>query len=193
MKKFLAFSMVAGLALAGFAADNIYKGNSKKAEDLVCCYQGGRFYADTAKKKQIYHHPGNMVSKEPKATVKNCIYRLSGDKIYKGSSLAKKDCIATIVETKVSKGDALAAKVFEGFIMVRDIKKNYDKKTKTTTVTGFKTTSDSVHEVQAKVLFTIDNNKIYKGDSTDDKDCVLTYTGKFTAGRLLFMAIELTK
>jgi len=60
-------------------------------------------------------------------------------------------------------------------------------------VTGYKLTADSVKEIQPKVLFTIDNNKIYRGDSTDDKDCLLTYTGKFTAGRLLFMAIELAK
>ena len=77
--------------------------------------------------------------------------------------------------------------------MVRNVVRNDDRKTKTSTVTSYKTTSDSVNEVQAKVLFTIANNKIYKGDSTDDKDCVLTYTGKFTAGRLLFMAIELAK
>ena len=60
-------------------------------------------------------------------------------------------------------------------------------------MTSFKLTADSVNEIQPKVLFTIANNKIYRGDSTDDKDCLLTYTGKFTAGRLLFMAIELTK
>ena len=190
MKKLLVFAAVAGLAVVGFAAESIYRGNSK---DLVCCYMGGRFYSDAARKNQIYHHPGNMVSREPKATLQNCIYRLMGDRIYKGSSVAKPDCIATIVETKISKGDTLAAKVYEGFVVVRDIQKTYDKATKTDTVTSFKLTADSVNEIQPKVLFTIDNNKIYRGDSTDDKDCLLTYTGKFTAGRLLFMAIELAK
>jgi len=193
MKKALALSLCAVLSFGAFAAESIYKGNSKDAKDLLCTYMGGKFYSDAARKNQIYHHPGNMVSKEPKATVKNCIYRLSGDKIYKGNSLKKEDCIATIFETKTRKGDALEGKVFEGFIMVRDAVKNYDKKTKTTTITSYKTTSNSVNEVKAKVLFTIANNKIYKGDSTDDKDCVLTYTGNFTAGRLLFMAIELAK
>ena len=34
---------------------------------------------------------------------------------------------------------------------------------------------------------------IYKGDSKDAKDCVLTYTGSLTASRLLFVCIELAK
>ena len=193
MKKLLVFSMVAGLALGGFAADKIYRGNSKNDKDIICYYQGQRYYADAARKQQLFHHPGNMVSKEAKATRQNCIYMLSGDRIYQGSSSKKEDCIATILETKISKGDTLAAKVFEGFVVVRDIQKTYDKKTKTDTVTSYKVTADSVKEITPKVLFTIDNNKIYRGDSTDDKDCVLTYTGRFSAGRLLFMAIELAK
>ena len=193
MKKFLAFSMAAGLALAGFAAENIYKGNSKKAEDLVCCYQGGRFYADTARKKPIYHHPGNMVSKEAKATPKNSIYRFMSNKIYKGFSVAKPDCIATIFETRTKRGDAIEAKIYEGFIVPRNVVTDWDKKTKTDYVKSFKLTSDGIKECQPKVLFTIANNKIYKGDSTNDKDCVLTFTGRFSSSRLLFMAIEFTK
>ena len=193
MKKMITILMAAGLVCGCFAVDSIYRGNSKEPKNLVCCYVGGKFFSDAARKNQIYHHPGNMVSKEAKASLKNCIYRLSGDRIYKGSSLKKEDCIATIFETKNCKGDTLAAKVYEGFVLVRDAKTTYDKKTKIKTVTEYKTTFDNINEAKAKVLFTIDNNKIYRGDSTDDKDCVLSYTGKFTAGRLLFMAIELTK
>ena len=37
------------------------------------------------------------------------------------------------------------------------------------------------------------DGKIYKGDSTKPEDCVLTFTGKFNASRLLFMAIELSE
>ena len=73
------------------------------------------------------------------------------------------------------------------------MQKNYDKKTKTDVVTGYKVTADGVNEINPKVLFTIDNNKIFRGDSTDDKDCLLTFTGTFSSGRLLFMAIELAK
>ena len=193
MKKLLVLSMVAGLALGGFAAEKIYRGNSTEDKDIICYYQGSRYYSDAARKEPIFHHPGNMAGPGSKTTLKECTYRLMGDRIYKGSSAKKEDCIATILETKISKGDTLAAKIFEGFVVVRDIKKTYDKATKTDTVTGYKVTADSVKEITPKVLFTIDNNKIYRGDSTDDKDCVLTYTGRFTAGRLLFMAIEFTK
>jgi len=132
MKKVLTITLAAGLALGCFALDKICKGNSQKDQDIICYYQGGRFYADAARKQPIYHHSGNMVSKEAKATLKNCIYRLTGDRIYKGSSTAKQDCIATILETKTRKGDALAAKVFEGFVVPRDIQKDYDKKTRPT-------------------------------------------------------------
>lgn len=185
--------MVLGLAFAAFSAESIYRGNSKDAKDLVCTYNGGKFYSDAARKVQIYHHPGNMVSKEAKATPKNSIYRFLGGKIYKGFSSAKEDCIATILETKTKSGNALSAKIFEGFVVPRDVMKTTDKATKTDVVTSYKLTKDSVNEIQPKVLFTIDNNKIFRGDSTDDKDCVLTFTGTFNASRLLFMAIELTK
>ena len=193
MKKLLTIALAAGFVLGCSAAEKIFKGNSKNDKDVLCYYQGGKFFSDAARKQQIYHHPGNMVSKEAKATLKNCIYRLNGDRIYKGSSTKKEDCIASILETKTKRGDALAAKVFEGFVVVRNVQKNYDKKTKTDVVTGYKVTADGVNEIKPKVLFTIDNNKIFRGDSTDDKDCLLTFTGTFSSGRLLFMAIELAK
>ena len=193
MKKLALISMALTLSLGTFAAESIYRGNSKDAKDLVCTYMGGKFYSDAARKNQIYHHPGNMVSKEAKATAKNSIYRLMGDRIYKGYSVKKEDCIATIFETKTFRGEALAAKIYEGYVIVRDVKKSYDKKTKTDTVTGFKVTLDGINQAQPKVLYTIANNKIFRGDSTDDKDCLLTFTGSFSAGRLLFIAIELAK
>ena len=193
MKKLALISMALTLSLGTFAAESIYRGNSKDSKDLVCTYMGGKFYSDAARKNQIYHHPGNMVSKEAKATAKNSIYRLMGDRIYKGYSVKKEDCIATIFETKTFRGEALAAKIYEGYVIVRDVKKSYDKKTKTDTVTGFKVTLDGINQAQPKVLYTIANNKIFRGDSTDDKDCLLTFTGSFSAGRLLFIAIELAK
>ena len=193
MKHIALLTMICGLALTAFAADNIYRGNSKDAKDLVCCYQGGKFFSDTARKIQIYHHPGNMVSKEAKATVQNCLYRFMSDKIYKGSSTAKTDCIASFMELKTKKGNALEAKIFEGFVVPRDIKKTYDKASKTDTVTSYKLTGDGINEITPKVLFTIADNKIFRGDSKNPKDCLLTFTGEFNSSRLLFMAIELTK
>ena len=192
MKKFLAFSMAAGLALAGFAAENIYKGNSKKPEDRIFTYMSGRFYTDAARKKLAFNHNGSMVSKEAKITAKTCVYRFANGKAYKGFSLAKNDCIASILETRTKRGAALEAKIYEGFVVPRNVVSKWDKKTDTGVVKSFKLTSDGIKEFQPKILFTVANNKIYKGDSTDDKDCVLTYTGNFPASRLLFMAIEFT-
>ena len=194
MKKSLIFALVAGCAMSCFAAEYIYRGTSKKAEDMVCCYMGGRFFADAARKQQIYHHPGNMVSKEAKATRANCIYMIMGDRLYKGASSDKKDCIATILETKKNnRGETLSATVFEGFVVVRDQKWSEDKKAKTQTLTGYKVTADGVNKIQPKVLFTIANNKIFRGSSGNDKDCLLNYTGKFNTSRLIFIAVERAK
>ena len=183
--------MIAGLAMGSFAADILYRGNSTDAKDAVCYFQGGKFFEDAARKKQIYHHPGNMVSKEAKATAKNSIYRINRGCIYKGFSLKPADCIATIFETKTSKGNTVEAKIFEGVVIPREVVEKNEKGTKT--ITSYKLTSDSKTIIQPKVLFTIANNKIYRGDSTDDKDCVFTYTGNFNAARLLFIAVELAK
>ena len=191
MKKLALVATAICLSLGSFAADDVYRGNSKDAKDLVCCFVGGKFYSDAARKNQIYHHPGNMVSKEAKATAKNSIYRLMGGKIYKGYSIKKEDCIATIFETKTHKGNTVEAKIYEGFVVPREVIEKNEKGTKI--ITSYKLTRDSIHPVQLKALYTIANNKIYRGDSTDDKDCILTYTGNFSAGRLLFIAIELAK
>ena len=183
--------MIAGLALGSFAADVIYRGNSKDEKDVVCYFQGGKFFEDAARKKQIYHHPGNMVSKEAKATPKNSIYRLMGGKIYKGFSLKPQDCIATIFETKTKKGNTVEAKIYEGVVIPREVEEKNEKGTKT--ITSYKLTSDSKTVIEPKALFTIANNKISRGDSTDDKDCVLTLVGNFNSARLLFIAIEFAK
>ena len=192
MKKLLACAMIAGLALGSFAADVIYRGNSKDAKDAVCYFQGGKFFEDAARKKQIYHHPGNMVSKEARATAKNSIYRLMGGRIYKGFSIKPEDCIATIFETKTRKGNTVEARIYAGVVFPRDVVEKNEKGTKT--ITSFKLTSDNKNTyIDPKPLFTIANNKIYRGDSTDDKDCVLSYTGNFNSSRLLFIAVELAK
>ena len=191
MKKLLACAMIAGLAMGTFAIDKIYRGNSTDDKDIVCYFQGGKFYQDAAKKQQIFHHPGNMVSKEKKATPKNSIYRLMGGKIYKGFSIKPEDCIATIFETKTKKGNTVEARIYAGVVIPREVEEKNEKGTKT--ITSYKLTSDSKTIIDPKPLFTIANNKIYRGDSTDDKDCVLTLVGNFNSSRLLFIAVEFVK
>ena len=191
MKALLVMCAVAGLAVCGMAAD-IYRGTSK---DLVCVFKGGKFYADAAAKQLLYAHPGNMVSKEAKATVKNCIYRLAQDRIYKGASFKKEDCIATIFEIRTQKGNTQEAKIYEGWKIIRnDASKEKREKGGITIKTSYKVTADGINEeASPKVLFTIKDGKMFKGDSTDDKDCVLSWTGDLNSSRLLFMAVELAK
>ena len=187
MKKFLALVFAAGVAISAQAIDIIYRGNSTDDKDIVCYFQGGRFYADKDRKQCLYHHPGNMVAKEEKATAKNAIYRLMSDKIYKGYSINKDDCIATIFETRTSKGNTVGAKVYPGFVMIRDkvgIPEGGG-------VTSFKTTRDNINPEEISALFTIEGDKIYKGDSTDPADCVFTLKGNFNSSRLLFIVTEL--
>ena len=42
MKKLLSLLALAVLTPGIFAAENIYRGNSKDDKDLVCCYMSGR-------------------------------------------------------------------------------------------------------------------------------------------------------
>ena len=191
MKKLFVCAMLMGLVLPAFAIDAIYKGDARK--EAVCYFFRGSFYADAARKNLIYNHPGNAVSKEKgRITAKNAIYRIMSDKIFKGYSVKKDDCIATIVETKTQKGNLKAAKVYEGWAQVRDKKEKFEKGG-ITIITSMKVTSDGISKPAGKVLYTISDNKIYKGDSTDAKDCVLNYTGDLNASRLLFVCIELAK
>jgi len=189
MKKLAAALLTAGLMTLANAAETIYRGDSKDAANAICYYQGGRFYADSARKDCLYHHPGNMVGKGQTVKADSCLYRFMSDKIYKGFSVKKEDCIATIVETKVVKGNTLNAKIYDGFVIIRDRKENQIKGG--TELAEYIVTRDAVNPVEVPVLFTIADNKIYKGDSTKPEDCVLTFTGSFNASRLLFMAIEL--
>lgn len=191
MKKMLLAAFAAAIALSAQAIDIIYRGNSTDEKDIVCYYQGGRFFADKARKECLYHHPGNMVAKDQKATAKNAIYRLMGDKIFKGFSINKADCIATIFETKTFKGNTVGAKIYPGWVIVRD---KVEKPIKGgSEYVSFNTTRDAINVEKIPALFTFADGKLYKGDSTDPADCVLTLKGDFNSSRLLFIAIELAK
>ena len=190
MKKLFVCAMLMGLLLPAIAADTIvYKGDSK---DVVCCYSNRNFYADAARKKFLFNHPGGVVSPDKRAINKNALYRFSGNKIYKGNSIKKEDCLATIVESKTQKGYTKEAKIYDGWALVREKKERFEKGG-ITIVMSQKVTADGKSAPAGKVLYTIKDNKIYKGDSTDAKDCVLSYTGDFDSSRLLFIAVEFAK
>lgn len=177
-------TLLAGCALC-WAADTIYKGNTKKT---ICYYQRMKFYSDAACKNMIFHHPGNSVSTKVKGPN---IYRFMSGGIYKGNSFDKKNCLATLVETKIKRGDIVEAKIYDGFVVVRDVNSKYINGAKV--VTSYKTTRNGIHPVNVKVLYTIKDRKMYRGNSTAAKDCVLSWTGDFNGSRLLFMAINWAK
>ncbi|MBO4648972.1 MAG: hypothetical protein J5806_12550 [Lentisphaeria bacterium] len=189
MKKLATAILAVGLLTAVQAIDTIYKGDSKDAKDVICYHQGGKFFADAARKNCLYYHPGHMVVKPPKTSAKNAVYRIMTGRIYKGTSLKPEDCIATIVETKTLKGNTVTAKIYQGFAVARD---KVEKRGKgITEVTSYKVGRTAAKVDDIPVLFTVADGKIYKGDSTKPEDCILTFTGSFGSARVLFMAVEL--
>ena len=191
MKKFLLAVLAASTVISTWAADAIYKGSDKK--EVVCYYKSRKFYSDAACKNMIFNHPGNEVGKEANIPYGKSLYRLSGGRIYKGASTSnKKACLATIVETKTKRGDIVEAKIYKGYVIARDmVEKN--EKGSVKIITSYKVSTDGIKVADLPVLFTIKDRKMYKGNSTDAKDCVLNWTGDFNGARLLFMAVEFVK
>ena len=81
--------------------------------------------------------------------------------------------------------------IYNGFVTFKDTEEKRET-VGITIITEYKVQQDGKY-VPGEVLYTIKDNKIYRGASTDAKDCLLTFTGSFTSSRLLFMAVELTK
>ena len=190
MKRFLAIACLAALVSGLSAAETIYKGADKK--EVVCDYQSRKFYSDAARKNMIFNHPGNVVGKEANIPYGKGLYRFNGGRIHKGFSVKKEDCIATLVELKTKRGDIVEAKIYQGYAIARDIVAKNEKGS-VKTVTSYKITTDGINPAPVKVLYTIKDGKMYRGDSTDIKNCVLNWTGSFNGARLLFMAIEFAK
>ena len=90
MKKGLTLALFCGLMLGCFAAETIYRGDSRQGKDIICYYQGGKFYSDVARTQLLYNHPGNVVSKDLKPAYGTGLYRLMGNRIYKVFPLTRK-------------------------------------------------------------------------------------------------------
>ena len=120
MKKGLTLALFCGLMLGCFAAETIYRGDSRQGKDIICYYQGGKFYSDVARTQLLYNHPGNVVSKDLKPAYGTGLYRLMGNRIYKGFSVDKKDCLGTLIETKTQRGNVLEAVIYDGFVTFKD-------------------------------------------------------------------------
>lgn len=190
MKKVMTLVFSLGMILGVSAADAIYKGST--AKDVICYYKSRKFYSDAACKNMIFNHPGNEVGQEAKIPYGKFLYRLSGGRIYKGATTSKNACLATIVETKTKRGDIVEAKIYKGYVVVRDVVEKNEKGS-VKIVTAYKTSPDGIKVVPMTALYTIKDRKLYKGESTADKDCVLNWKGNFNGARLLFIAMEFAK
>lgn len=192
MKKGIIIALLCCLSFGCFAAEIIYRGDSTDEKDIICYYQGGNFYRDAARKEVLYAHPGNMVAKDaPKASPENSIFRLQGNRIFTGYSINQEDCLATILETRIQRGDVLEAVIYKGFVTFKDTEEKREAGG-ITIITQYNVQENGQY-VPGELLYTIKDNKIYRGDSTEPDACLLTFTGGFNSARLLFMAIELTK
>ncbi len=138
---------------------------------IICYYQGGKFYSDVARTQLLYNHPGNVVSKDLKPAYGTGLYRLMGNRIYKGFSVDKKDCLGTLIETKTQRGNVLEAVIYDGFVTFKDTEEKREAGG-ITIITEYNVLKDLKY-VPGEVLYTIKNNKIYRGNSTDAKDCLL--------------------
>ena len=190
MNKALLLALTAFAALAAGAVETIYRGAAQDEKNVLCYYQGGKFYADAARKECLYAHPGHCVCKGPgpASKQKNALYSFNGGKMYKGASSDKKDVVATIVESRRRNGAVVEAKIYSGFVITRE---EHHERADKTDVYVHKVSRDGQSEEKVPALYTVSNGKVYKGDSTDDADCVMSYTGELTASRVLFAAVEL--
>ena len=191
MKKIMTLIASIGIVLAASGADAIYKGTS--ADKAVCYYKSRKFYSDANCKNMIFNHPGNEVGKEANIPYGKALYKLSGGRIYKGASANnKKACLATIVETKTKRGDIVEAKIYKGYVIARDIVEQ-NEKGGVKIIKSYNLSADGVKVVPMKPIYTIKGNKMYRGDSTNAKDCLLNWKGNFNGARLLFIAVEFAK
>lgn len=167
-----------------FAAETIFKGNTKNP---VCYYQGRKFYKDSALKSVLFYYVDNVISDKAKPAYGTGLYRFMGGRIYKGFSINNKDCIATLVETKTKRGDIKEAKIYKGYAVARDFSRKSEKGG-IEIVTKYNMSPNGIQVVPMTPIYTIKDGKMYRGNSTAAKDCVLSWTGDFNGACLLFMA-----
>ncbi len=169
----------------------VFKGANQSPENVVAVYQSNKFYSDLEKTKLLVAHPGNVVKQTPETADEAADHRLMGGRIYDGWTLDKGKCIATIVETKTRKGNVEEAVIYDGYAIARDFVR-VTPESGVEVVESFNITKDGLTETKdpVYVLYRIKDKKIYKGDSTDDKDLVLSYTGDINSSRLLYLATE---
>ncbi len=184
----IAFAMVFGL----FSVENALAAGEVLDKDgkLITYYASNVFYADKEKSKVLFYHPGNEVGTEKNITDENRAYTLLGGRIHPKSSRDRFESIGSLIPTAWKKGYTLEGKIYEGPAQARD-KEEVRLDDGTVKLESYNVTKGGSSIDQIPVLFTIKDNGFYKGDSTDAKDLLATFTpNEFSDSRLLFIAVE---
>lgn len=162
-----------------------------KTQSVVCYFKAQKFFADEACTELLYAHPGNTVGKVDPVPYGEGLYRFASGRMYKENSYDNKDVVATIVEVRTKRGDVLEAKIFDGCVFARDTEKIDNDKGED--IYKFKLSRDNVTREVIPAKYTYKEGKLYRGDSTEDRDCVMVIDPTLNSTRLLFAAFTFVK
>ena len=162
-----------------------------KTQAVVCYYKGQKFFSDEACTEMLYSHPGNTVGKVHPVPYGEGLFRFASGRMYKENSYDNADVVGTIVEVRTKKGDVLEAKIFDGCVFARDVEKVDNDKDED--IYKFKLSRDNVMREAIPAKYTYKEGRLYRGDSTEDRDCVMVIDPSLNSSRLLFVALTFVK
>ncbi|MCQ2403849.1 MAG: hypothetical protein MJ202_09015 [Lentisphaeria bacterium] len=162
-----------------------------KTQSVVCYYKGQKFFADEACTEMLYSHPGNTVGTEHPVPYGKGLFRFASGRMYKENSYNNADVVGSIIEVRCKKGDVLEAKIFDKCVFARDVEKVDNDKGED--IYKFKLSWDNVERAEIPATYTYKEGKLYRGDSTEDRDCVMVIDPTLNSSRLLFVALTFVK
>ena len=162
-----------------------------KTQSVVCYYKGQKFFADEACTEMLYSHPGNTVGTEHPVPYGKGLFRFASGRMYKENSYNNADVVGSIIEVRCKKGDVLEAKIFDKCVFARDVEKVDNDKGED--IYKFKLSWDNVERAEIPAKYTYKEGRLYRGDSTEDRDCVMVIDPTLNSARLLFVALTFVK
>ncbi|MCQ2396149.1 MAG: hypothetical protein MJ106_00425 [Lentisphaeria bacterium] len=162
-----------------------------KTQSVVCYYKGQKFFADEACTEMLYSHPGNTVGTEHPVPYGKGLFRFASGRMYKENSYNNADVVGSIIEVRTKKGDVLEAKIFDKCVFARDVEKVDNDKGED--IYKFKLSFDNVERAEIPATYTYKEGRLYRGDSTEDRDCVMVIDPTLNSARLLFVALTFVK
>jgi len=196
-KKLTTATMAGGLAADREPVGEIPEKIAKNAlfdvanQKVACYYKAQKFYADEACTELLYFHNGSAVGDKPQIAYGEGLFRFASGRMYKGNSYDVKDVVASIAEIRSKRGDTLEAKIYKGCVFVRDLEKVDNDNGED--VYKFHVSYDNIKRAEIPALFTYKDGKLYRGDETEDRDCVMVIDPALNASRILFAAMTFAK